>query len=330
MHSKKNSTNASLVDKAMHDGLAQLALPPSSVILVGLSGGPDSVALLHALKSAQLQFNFKLVATHLNHEWRVNANLDVEFCVKLCQDQQIPLITAKASELTYAPKYNGSKEAHGRALRQYFFTQVAQVHKANIIALGHHLDDQIETFLINIMRGSGPLGLCGMPNRGTYFRPFLQVDKPTILDYVKQHQLPYVIDETNNSELFLRNRIRKHLPALLAVDQRSKSGFAKAITHLQAQHEFLQTLVSTTLTQLQTESSRSINLNQFLALPTYLQTQVLRHWLEQNQIKFHSSTNFIAEILRFLHQHKSSMHQLGPNWQLQKQISKHTSTVTII
>ncbi len=124
-------------------------LPAGSTVVLGLSGGPDSVFLLHLLADK----NIKLIAAHLDHEWRADSADDVTFCKKLAQKYNVPFITAKASELKRTFKWDGSQEQLGRAMRRHFFATVAAAHATDSIALAHHAQDQQETFFIRLMRG---------------------------------------------------------------------------------------------------------------------------------------------------------------------------------
>ena len=200
------------ITRALH----RLDLKGDNTILVALSGGPDSVALLHALCQIRNQFKIKPVAAHLNHEWRPEAQLDAEFCEELCQKLNVAFTLEKLSELKFNMPWNGSREAQSRQIRQLFLNQVAQRNNASYIALGHHLDDQIETFFMRLIRGSSSNGLTGMKQlQKQYWRPLLEVSKAEIYNYLAEHQLNFCIDSTNESDLFLRNRIRKILPILL-------------------------------------------------------------------------------------------------------------------
>src|SRR5579859_4278080 len=137
-------------------------IPDNHKIVVGLSGGPDSIFLLHLLADIRTQKNITLIAAHLDHQWRSNSAEDVIFCKKACDDLGIPFVSAQASDLSVAIKPNGSKEEVGRKLRRAFLESVAQQHNAHAIALAHHLQDQEETFLIRLIRGTTLSGLIGM------------------------------------------------------------------------------------------------------------------------------------------------------------------------
>src|SRR5438132_9177816 len=136
-------------------------------IVIGLSGGPDSVFLLYFLASLQQKYNLSLIAAHLNHEWRKEADQEQQDCATLAQNLNIPFVTAKRSELSVPFKQNGSQEEYGRKMRRHFFEKVLHEHNADAIALAHHLQDQEETFFIRLIRGSSLTGLTAMkPKHG--------------------------------------------------------------------------------------------------------------------------------------------------------------------
>ena len=140
-------------------------IPNHSTLIIGLSGGPDSVYLLHQLVFLQKEKNLTLIAAHLDHEWRKDSSKDTNFCQQLCTPMPVTFICKKASELGLSLDYKGSQEEIGRKLRRYFFEQLAQKYKATAIVLGHHADDQIETFFIRLIRGSTIYGLSSMKEK---------------------------------------------------------------------------------------------------------------------------------------------------------------------
>jgi tRNA(Ile)-lysidine synthase len=174
-------------------------LTPNSTIIVGFSGGPDSVCLLTLLAQLQQELNLTIIAAHLDHQWRPESGQDAAWCKEFCQQLANVLFIAQASSsLNISIKYNGSKEELGRKLRRNFFQQLAQKHNANHIALANHLDDQLETFFIRLIRGGSVTGLAGMQQQdGLYVRPLLHVSKQEILDFLQQHRIPFLTDATN-------------------------------------------------------------------------------------------------------------------------------------
>lgn len=289
-------------------------------IIIGLSGGPDSVYLLHHLITNYPDAT--LIAAYLDHEWRPDSHKDVEFCRQLCAKRGVTFISKKASELDITIKPNGSQEEGGRKLRRYFFEQLAQKYNADSIALGHHADDQLETFFIRLIRGSTTHGLACMKERdGLYWHPLLHIKKLEILEWLKKHKKEYIQDPTNKSEKYLRNRIRsKIVPAFKASDDRSEHNFARTLIHIQKAEQFLQDHTKTTYEQLLNEK-KELTLKQLFTLDRYLQKRVLQYWLAQEKVTHTLTDAFLDEILKFLENPRGGSHQLGQQWKIFKKQS---------
>jgi len=219
---------------------------PGTRIIVGLSGGPDSVFLLHALVALRDVQQLTLIAAHLDHGWRTTSAEDVAFCATLTNQLNVPFVHEHARNL--AKMFNstrhttGSLEDQGRRMRRTFFERVQHEHQAGAIALAHHQDDQHETFFIRLTRGAGLAGLAGIrPKAKQYIHPLLCCTKREILDTLHEHALPYQIDATNTDQKFLRNRIRTHLlPCLHNCDNRSQASLTRAIEQLQETDAYLE------------------------------------------------------------------------------------------
>jgi tRNA(Ile)-lysidine synthase len=297
------------------------SVKPGSTIIIGLSGGPDSVYLLHKLMEIKESLGLSLVAAHLDHEWRPSSKEDVAFCENLCAQFSIPCVTKKASELNYSFESNGSQEQRGRNMRRFFLEQVRQEHNADAIALAHHQDDQLETFFINLIRGTTITGLCGMKVREGYFwRPLLAITKSEILAYLSDHHIPYQIDPTNESDKYLRNRIRATLvPALVACDDRTKTNLVRAVEHLRETEQFLKKLTEQAVSTVISSDTQSLDLEQFFRLDLYLQKRVLHSWLSTNTNgTCRSSEAFLNDVLRFLNSPRGGTHHISQSWKLIK------------
>lgn len=294
---------------------------PNSTLIVGLSGGPDSVCLLHLLASLQNSYNLTIIAAHLNHEWRSNAHEDVTLCQQLCTSLKIPLIVGKGSDYTHLIKKTGSQEDHGRQMRKAFFTSIKNLYENAFIVVAHHAQDQIETFFIRLIRGSSLTGLCSMKEKeGHYLRPLLHSNKTAILDYLAHHNLAFIYDYTNDSDAFLRNRIRKYLvPALSLCDERAPQTILKTIASLQQTEDYLQTETKNLYTPLSTPEG-SLLLPEFLALPETMKQRIIVHWICMYAPSFTLTQPFIKEIMRFFeHDHvHTTHHAIGTNWTLVK------------
>jgi tRNA(Ile)-lysidine synthase len=191
------------------------SFPPSRRYLVGISGGRDSVTLLHLL----VDLGYKnLIACHLNHQLRGHfSDADVRFVEKLAAKYDADFVIGSTNVRHLATKKKMSIEAAGRAARYSFFAKVAKRKRCRTVFLGHHADDLAETFLINLFRGAGPAGLSGIREIAerrvddvdlTVVRPLLPVWRNDIDTYVRKHRLKFREDASNKDLSPLRNRIR--------------------------------------------------------------------------------------------------------------------------
>lgn len=181
-------------------------------ILVAFSGGIDSVALLSLLHEIKETLGLRLGAAHLNHSFRDEADADEVFCRNFCEKREIPFYSKKVDVEAYAKKEKVSFEMAGRTLRYAFFDELLKTQEFSKCATAHHLDDQVETVLLNLVRGTGLKGLTGIsPVRGCYVRPLLSFKKSELRDYLDRKQIPYRHDHTNDEVEYQRNRIRNEM-----------------------------------------------------------------------------------------------------------------------
>ena len=188
-------------------------IPPRIKILIGVSGGPDSICLWHLLMTLAAKFEIRIGAAHLNHGLRGAASdQDAEFVRKMTEFYNTPFFYQKADIRRAAEKSKRSIEEAGRMARYTFFKKTAATHGFDKIALGHHRDDNAEQVLMNLLRGAGLDGLGGIPPiRDQFIRPLIRVRRKEILTYLTENRLEYVTDQTNADTLFLRNKIRHQL-----------------------------------------------------------------------------------------------------------------------
>ncbi len=228
MAGSRNSRSPDPLIDALRGFLARRAVRESR-IAVGLSGGRDSVALLHALGQLRDAFGFQLSALHVHHGLSRNADGWADFCTRLCEAMAIPLQCSRV-----AVERAGAQgiEAAARAARYAAFAAL----DADWIALAHHRGDQAETVLHNLLRGAGLRGLSGMPgeralSRGgeaRLLRPLLAVPRAAIDDYVRRHALEWVDDESNLDSGYTRNWLRNEiLPALAQHFPAAESALAR-------------------------------------------------------------------------------------------------------
>ena len=190
-------------------------LPQGGILYCAVSGGPDSVALLHGLHSLQDELGIELRAAHFNHGLRGEAaDRDEAFVRRLCSGLGVPLTVGRGDTLAQVAQSDDSTEEAARRLRYRFFDTLP-----GTVATAHTADDNLETLLINLLRGTSLAGLAGIPPaRGHLIRPLLGVSRAEILQYLQQQALPYVLDETNDTDVYLRNRLRRHVVPLLKAE----------------------------------------------------------------------------------------------------------------
>ena len=180
-------------------------------IVVGLSGGPDSVCLLYLLISIREKIGINIAAAHLNHMLRGKAaDEDEEFAKRLCEKLNIEFFSKKVDINKYSKEHSLSSEAAGRKVRYEFFNDVMKKLNYNKIATAHNANDQAETVLMRMMRGAGLEGLCGIPvNReNKYIRPILFLKREEIENYCKEKGVKPRIDATNLERIYSRNKVR--------------------------------------------------------------------------------------------------------------------------
>ncbi|HWY86234.1 MAG TPA: tRNA lysidine(34) synthetase TilS, partial [Gemmataceae bacterium] len=211
-----------LVDSAL-DFLSRHALVGTGGV-VALSGGPDSVCLAKIMRDLHGQGAIpKLVLTHLNHQLRgADSDGDEEFVVKLALDWGLPCRTRRLDVAAVARQSGANLEETARQARYDWLTQVAREEGASWVATGHSADDQAETILFRLLRGSGLQGLAGMAERRMLapaidlIRPLLSVRRQAIQAYLDMHEQSYRQDASNQDRQFTRNRLRHELLPLLA------------------------------------------------------------------------------------------------------------------
>jgi tRNA(Ile)-lysidine synthase len=187
-------------------------------IVIGVSGGADSVALSLALNSLKKNFHLKLYIAHLDHRLRRSSAKDARFVKKLAQGLKIPAYLGLTDVMAQATK--GSTEEAARKARLDFLFKIARTVKAKKIALGHNFDDQAETVLMRILKGTGLYGLSGILPKRTIggfqvIRPLLEIKKSQIKQYLNTRHIKPCLDISNTKDIYFRNKLRNRLIPLL-------------------------------------------------------------------------------------------------------------------
>lgn len=178
-------------------------------IILGVSGGPDSLCMLTILHKIAKEINFEIIVCHINHGLRENAKKDETFVKDFCKKINVPFFVKHADIRKMAEEQKRGLEETGRKVRYDFFDEISKQTKSNKIAIAHNLNDKCETIIMNILRGTGTKGLIGMQKiNGKYIRPLIATKREEIEEYLKQNKLVARQDESNNDNTYTRNKIR--------------------------------------------------------------------------------------------------------------------------
>jgi tRNA(Ile)-lysidine synthase len=189
-------------------------IAPGDKIVAAVSGGPDSVALLHLLKRLRSAWGLTIIAAHVNHGFRgEESDKEAELVRGLAREWGVPCESVALDMPALLKREGGNPQDAARAARYRFLAETAERHDARLIALAHHADDQAETVLMRMLRGAGPDGLEGIPvrrplNGALLIRPLLIFYKKELLDYCRRHGLRYAEDSSNRQRKYVRNRLR--------------------------------------------------------------------------------------------------------------------------
>ena len=179
-------------------------------VVIGVSGGPDSICLLHLLYSIKKELGFEIVVAHINHQIREVADSETEYVKDFCKNLEIECFVKKENILELAKEQKKGTEEAGRQVRYDFFEDVAQKTNSNKIATAHNSNDRAETVILNILRGSGISGLKGIEamRDNKYIRPLIFTKREKIEEYCQENNLNPKIDESNMENIYNRNKVR--------------------------------------------------------------------------------------------------------------------------
>lgn len=258
-------------------------------ILIGVSGGADSLALLYFLKKYQGVLNVEIAAAHLNHEIRGKAaEEDHAFVKEFCIKQSVLLYDKSVDVIQLAKKNKISLEEAGREARYAFFKELQSSEAYNKLALGHHLDDQAETVLMRLIRGTGVKGVAGMlsetKGESNIIRPLLCVDKKTVISYCQKNGLHYRTDNSNFETDVTRNKLRLEIiPMLREINPRVEEHLSEFAMLAHEYEQFLQNSIAELSTYMITKKSNRVylNLEMWRLQVPLLQKELLRQMIFQ-------------------------------------------------
>ena len=262
---------------------------PGDAVLVAVSGGPDSVALLNVLRLLAAEFSLCLGLVHLNHGLRSEtADRDERFVRTLARQLALPCFVGRKDVRGYQRRFKLSLEDAARRVRYAFYDDVLRERGFDKVALGHQANDNAELVLMNFLRGSGLRGLAGIPavRNGKIVRPLIRAGRLEIMRYLESEQIPFVTDESNRDPRFLRNRIRHRLipeleneynPALIA-------GLNRLAAIMRPEEEWIRTLIDSLFEDAVVErvpGRLTLSIRALRALPLAAQRRLIRRVLEE-------------------------------------------------
>ncbi|OJT82191.1 tRNA lysidine(34) synthetase TilS, partial [Clostridioides difficile] len=268
-------------------------------IVLGLSGGPDSVCLLHVLNRLKKDFNIEIYAAHLNHQIRgIEAQKDALYVSKLCEDMGIIFFVKSINVPKYCENEGLSLEEGARKLRYEMFYEIKDKIKANKIAIGHNLNDQAETVMMRIMRGTGLKGLKGIDyiRDNCIIRPILDVERNEIEEYCEAYNLNPRIDKTNLENIYTRNKIRLDLLPYMKDNFNSNviESIVRMSNSLKSDNDYIEKEAEAKFREVSNIKEKGfveINLDDFVCLHDAIKVRVLR-----NSIKhILGDTNFVDQ-----------------------------------
>lgn len=256
-------------------------------VIVGISGGADSVCLFFVLLKLQREIRFSLAAVHVNHGLRgADADADEQFVKELCEKYNVPLEISRIDLESIAKKRKQSLEEAGRDVRRETFVRVMLQYSGNRIALAHHQNDNAETMLWNLARGTGLHGLGGIhPVNGQWIRPILCLNRQEIEAYLKEENQTYCTDLTNLETIYTRNKLRHQVIPVLETEVNSA-----AVRHMNETMEQMCELQKFVEQETQKAFKRCVDVNvscyrilekEWRKLPGLLQKEVIYSCLEQ-------------------------------------------------
>lgn len=249
-----------IINKVRETIIANKLIEEGDNIIVGASGGPDSQFLIYALMELRKEMDFTIILAHLNHLHRKEAGFDERLVEETAEKFALDFRKKSASMDDYAKKYGLSSEDAGRRLRYEFFRQIQEEYPKSKIAVAHNLDDQAETVLMRIIRGTGVEGLRAMDYRsGDIIRPILDIKKAEILDYLNSEQIPYAIDKTNFTTDYTRNKLRLEIiPEIEKINPNFKESLVKlseiATDEISISDSYIKSIYEDIISQRKTDS----------------------------------------------------------------------------
>ncbi len=256
-------------------------------IVIGVSGGPDSICLLHVLYDLKEKLGIEIVVAHVNHMLRDVADLETEYVQSFCKKLGIECYVKKADILEISKTQKKGTEEVGRQVRYDFFDEVAKKTNSNKIATAHNSNDRAETVILNVLRGSGLSGLKGIePIRDNkYIRPLINTDRQDIENYCNDNKLEPKYDKTNNENIYTRNKVRNTV--IPYIKKEFNPNIIKTINRLSSlateENEYLQAITKQEFENLLIEKTENIilDLHKFNSLNLVIKRRLILYTINE-------------------------------------------------
>ena len=248
-------------------------------IVVGVSGGPDSLCLLYVLNELKIKYDLSLIVVHVNHMIRQEADYEEKFVEQTANTLNLPFFSKKIDIINEAKINKQSTEEYARNVRYNFFEEIRKREGANKIAVAHNLNDTVETTLMNIIRGCGIEGLCGITAfSGVIIRPLLNTSREKIEKYCLDNKLTPMIDKTNLETVYTRNKIRKIvLPSLKGINPDIINSISRMNNILKEEKELIDEIVEKEYSEVRLKCEKLVlNKERFNLTSESLKRRILR------------------------------------------------------
>lgn len=255
-------------------------------VIVAVSGGPDSMCLLDSLYKLKDELQFEIIVAHVNHGIREESEQEKIYVENFCNERNIPFNYLKVDVPTLSKKQKISEETCGRNVRYEFFEELRIKENATSIAVAHNLNDNVETVLLNIIRGCGLKGLTGMDFKfNNIIRPLLTIEKKDILLYNNELELNPCFDKTNEEEIYLRNKIRLSIiPTLQELNPNFITNINRMRNILKEDNDFIESYVQKIFNKVIIEEDDSkiiFNFSLFMDEPDSIKNRIVRKIIEK-------------------------------------------------
>lgn len=277
----------------------------SDKIVVGVSGGPDSLCLLHILIKLREEYALTLFVVHINHSLRAEADAEEEYVRKFCKTFNIKFFSEKVDITSLTKEYKMSTEEIAREVRYNLFNKTLQEVNAKKIAVAHNANDNAETIIMNLLRGCGPEGLIGIDSvNKNIIRPLITIRRNEIEEYCKENELFPMIDKTNFESIYTRNKIRNDIiPYLQKFNPDIITGLNKLGNIVRYEEEFIEEYINEEYGKIKIADNGKVILDKekFIDLKLGLQRRILRKAVSEfcgslKNVSFNTADNAISII----------------------------------